>query len=273
MKKVLLITLSIVLVSVVIGQTITVKEAMNLIGQSKDIVFKKVRATGYVYKGMDLDFHKFSKNELYAVSELTIGMRNNACNAISWSVSALHASSIMGDVLRSGFQVNEEATSGYVQAFKHFGKGLILTLIDRSAYDNTIIVNVGRMASGGNGDRQSEMHSRRSTAPKAVFSGPSTRRAPSFFQGTKRFCDEDYAWSYVVTIKGDSITLRLYPGKNNDYHKDKTKVRETVRGRIIDGFIVTKDPPEYLTNRFKFEEGRLLKMNNEGEYNEFDQCQ
>jgi hypothetical protein len=64
-------------------------------------------------------------------------------------------------------------------------------------------------------------------------------RSSYWFTGTKKFCEETDSWYYLVTIKGDSIELKSYPGKSNDYHKDKTKAFESVRGVIRDGKIIT----------------------------------
>ena len=93
-----------------------------------------------------------------------------------------------------------------------------------------------------------------------------------FFTGTKRFCDGLGGWLYEVTISGNNIMLKLFPDENNSYHKDKTQPVEIIKGKLEMGKINTNEPPEYLTNRFKFESGALYEMNNEGEYNEYNEC-
>lgn len=78
--------------------------------------------------------------------------------------------------------------------------------------------------------------------------------APSLFSGTKKFSDG--VWSYVVTIKQDSITLKLYSSK-------EAKVKTTVTGKIKDGKIITSD------RSYKYENSSLYELNNEGDWNEY----
>lgn len=92
------------------------------------------------------------------------------------------------------------------------------------------------------------------------------------FTGTKTFCDELQGWKYEVTIKNDSITLKLFPGSANSHYKNKSKPIEIIKGIIVNGKIITKDSPEYLTNRFKCTNGILYEVNNEGDYNDFPEC-
>jgi hypothetical protein len=58
----------------------------------------------------------------------------------------------------------------------------------------------------------------------------------------------------------------------NESHKDHTNPVEKIRGIIKGNEIVTNDPPQYKTNRFKFENGILCEVNNEGDYNEYTEC-
>jgi hypothetical protein len=88
------------------------------------------------------------------------------------------------------------------------------------------------------------------------------RAENALFQGTKRFTDGD--WNYVVTIRQDSITLKLYPSATNTYHKDKTKAQAIVKGMIKEGDITTASDRSY-----KFENGNLYELNNEGGWNEY----
>jgi hypothetical protein len=117
------------------------------------------------------------------------------------------------------------------------------------------------------------VNSRDSKKPKAKFAGSTkTDSASRLFTGTKNFCDSEKAWRWDVTIKNDSITLKMFAGSANDYHKNKSKPVEVIKGIVLNGKIITKDPPQYLTNRFKFENGILYEMNNEGDYNDFPEC-
>jgi hypothetical protein len=127
--------------------------------------------------------------------------------------------------------------------------------------ENTIVINLGRQE----GARTHVGH-------KASSSGDTVTSSTHWFTGTKKFCDGQGGWYYKVTIVGDKITLRLYADKDNTYQKDKVNLKETVVGVIRNGKIITKDPPQYLTNRFKFESGVLYEVNDEGGYNEYQEC-
>jgi hypothetical protein len=91
-------------------------------------------------------------------------------------------------------------------------------------------------------------------APKKAENG--------LFKGTKKFTDGD--WNYVVTVKQDSITLKLYPSATNMYYKNKIKAQAIVSGKIEEGKIVTSSDRTY-----KFENGNLYELNNEGDWNEY----
>lgn len=108
--------------------------------------------------------------------------------------------------------------------------------------------------------------------PKAIF-----KRVHGtglvWFTGTKKFCDGLGAWYYKVTIIKNEITLKRYADKKNQYYKNMVTPVETIQGFIQEAKIVTKDTPEYKTNRFKFEEGILYEVNNEGGYNAYQECQ
>lgn len=111
------------------------------------------------------------------------------------------------------------------------------------------------------------------TERKDVYNTKNTKINESkFFIGTKRFCDGLGGWVYEVTITNDNILLKLFPGNNNGYHKNKSTPKEVIKGKLEMGKINTNDPPEYLTNRFKFENGTLYEVNNEGGYNSYKEC-
>ena len=92
------------------------------------------------------------------------------------------------------------------------------------------------------------------------------------FNGTKKFCDGVDAWYYLVTLNQNNITLKSFADKKNNYHKNKTSPTEVIKGIIKDGKIITKDASEYLTNRFRFENGILMEINNEGGSNPYTEC-
>jgi hypothetical protein len=84
----------------------------------------------------------------------------------------------------------------------------------------------------------------------------------ALFQGTKKFTDG--SWNYVVTVKQDSITLKLYPSATNSYHKDKKKAQAVITGKIENGEIKTSSDRTY-----KYENSSLYELNNEGGWNEY----
>ncbi len=100
-----------------------------------------------------------------------------------------------------------------------------------------------------------------------------------FFIGKKKFCDGLKTWYYIVTIYEDNISLESYPDLENNSFKNKTKPVEIVKGKIIGNIIKIPRPKncedcgdEYETGRFKFENGVLYDANNEGGYNEYNEC-
>jgi hypothetical protein len=88
------------------------------------------------------------------------------------------------------------------------------------------------------------------------------RAENALFTGTKKFTDG--SWNYVVTIKQDSITLKLYPSATNTYQKNKTKAQAVVKGTVKEGQIATSSDRSY-----KIEKGNLYELNNEGGWNEY----
>lgn len=119
------------------------------------------------------------------------------------------------------------------------------------------------------------IHPQKGKLPHAKFRRPTQKDSisNSFFTGTRNFCDAEKSWKYEVTIKNDSITLKLFPGSANSHYTDEDKLMEVIKGIIVNGRITTKDSLEYLTNRFKYENGMLYEINNEGDYNEFKECE
>lgn len=92
-----------------------------------------------------------------------------------------------------------------------------------------------------------------------------------FFAGTKKFCDEEGYWYYKVTINGTHVTIQSFAGKNNTAQKNKMVAKETTAGTIRNKKIFVKDDSaEY--NRYKYENGKLSIMNNEGSYEDYTEC-
>lgn len=83
-----------------------------------------------------------------------------------------------------------------------------------------------------------------------------------FFTGTKRFSDS-LGWYYIVTIKDDFITLKLYSDATNDFHKEKEMARKTYKGKISGNRIITQE------SSFVYKNSVLFELNNEGTWNEY----
>jgi hypothetical protein len=256
------------------AQSITVAQAIEMIGESKTAVVKQLKSLDYVYKGMDTDFHLYTKDCDYYTCNLTVSYKNNLCNALSWKVPVHFASNTMREVLSNGFQLNTQASFGTIQSFQNFTKNLVLTLHDHSSRNNTIVIVIGSMGSEDNQSNHTDKSKTSATLskPKAVFS-PNTSKSSAPFTGLKFFCDDDAMWSYYVSVFGDEIILRLLPGRNNNQYPEKYKALSRIKGKVVKGRIDTDDPPEYLTDRFKFEDGKLLEVNNDGGYTVFSECE
>ena len=153
----------------------------------------------------------------------------------------MYARRIRADVETTDGFVEEQQRWETIKAYKNETRNIIVTLITNPSTNSTTIT-IGNITNGSKNQ---------------------------FFTGTKKFCDGHGAWYYLVTVNGTAITLKSYADKGNTYVKDKSKPTEVINGKIVNGKIVTKDPPEYLTNRFKYENGVLYEMNNEGEYNDY----
>lgn len=234
---------------------LSINEAVFLINKNKKTVHDSLASLNYSYKGRQGEFEQYDKEKLFGYSQLNVNFKNQKLNTIGWSESVLYAPTIMSELLDQEFVLDENSLST-VQVYRNKSKLLMLTLIVHSG-DGYIFVTIGR-------DQNNK--------EQTTANGQSNTQKLIFFTGTRKFCEELNIWYYLVTIKKDSIILKAYPGKENTARKDKSKPIEIIKGIIKNGKIITKDPPEYLTNRFKFEDGILYEVNNEGEYNDYHEC-
>jgi hypothetical protein len=121
-------------------------------------------------------------------------------------------------------------------------------------------------------------NSKTQSRAKALFKGvnlvaDSGKNNSGWFTGTRKFCEEGDYWYYLVTISNNSIILVSYPGTKNDHYKNKDQALYKIEGHIVGNKIITNDPPEYRVPRFKYENGILYELNNEGEYNDYKECE
>lgn len=90
----------------------------------------------------------------------------------------------------------------------------------------------------------------------------------SFFAEERRYINEFRAWEYKVQITDNRITLKSYPGQNNEYHSDKSKAIDSYTGTIDNnGKINISGNQEGI--EFKFVKEDLYQMNYEGEWNKY----
>jgi uncharacterized protein (TIGR02145 family) len=98
------------------------------------------------------------------------------------------------------------------------------------------------------------------------------KRESKLFTGTKKFCQSDGSWYFIVTIEGNKITLKKMPGAKNDYFPDKNTPKEIIEGEIKDGAILTRNEEKEVIERFKYTEGKLYEASYEDSQNEYQEC-
>jgi hypothetical protein len=268
-------------------QLLEIKDVVGWIGTEKAQVIKKIQSMGFVYQGKDEDFLVFDKTYSIGKCHMSIGLKNNKLNVISWNEYVGYAAILYSDVTLSGF--SEAESFDKMKGFKNYERGLVLTLIDHSATTNEIIVTIGRMKESGmhkqtkvNDNTTSTGSTKQVTGytnrPKAVFRSVNTasdsiKSNSGWFAGERKFCGEGDYWYYLVTISDSSITLISYPGTKNDHFKNKNQALYKISGRIEGYKIITNDSPEYKAPRFKYENGILYELNNEGKYIDYRECE
>lgn len=90
-----------------------------------------------------------------------------------------------------------------------------------------------------------------------------------YLLGERAYSDEHGYWLYRVRTSGSRITLKLYPGKNNDYYPKKNTVHKRYSGTIESNGRIKIIDPNY-EFEFKFMGKDLYEMNNEGGWNRYD---
>lgn len=123
---------------------LTIAQAIFLIDKAQSSVYDSLAKKNYSYKGVDAGFEKFERNRSFGYSQLSINFKNKRLNGISWSESVMYASTIMGEVVNSGFVFDNTSLSTF-QVFRNASKGLLITLIDQSS-SGYISINVGQMS-------------------------------------------------------------------------------------------------------------------------------
>ena len=81
-----------------------------------------------------------------------------------------------------------------------------------------------------------------------------------YFEGTKKFCDSDGYWNYIVTISKNKIILKCYPGSKNTAHKNKKSPFRIINGIIKNGKILSKATGDMAANVFRFENNNLIEI-------------
>jgi hypothetical protein len=231
-----------------------IKEAEQLFYKSQNEITKVLIGKGYKFTDRLDEEYEFRKSTSSDEYKAEIGLnKQHKLESFLWSEHLLNARQIGSEVNQSHYKRDKNTLYGSDLIIDSL-KGLRI-LITAHPEINTITLVMEVIP----GIRlQSNVENIKSSS--------------QFFIGTKKFSDEDQLWYYKVTIEESKIRLQLFAGEKNTYYKNKTIPNETINGIIKDGKIITKDPPEYKTNRFKFENGVLYEVNNEGGYNEYKEC-
>lgn len=94
--------------------------------------------------------------------------------------------------------------------------------------------------------------------------------SPLWLDGTKFFEDENGSWICSVNISSNKdVTIKFFPGNRNNSYQNKSQPREMYSGIIQDNKIKIFYKAKFSTTFFKYINGELLNMNNEGQYNRY----
>jgi hypothetical protein len=125
------------------SQQLKIIDAISWMGKSKVESLQRIKGAGFQYQGKDLDFLVFTKAFQLGTCKLTVGFKYGLLNTLSWDEWVGFAAEEMQEVLSGGFepvQIDRD-----IRSYKNSHLGLHLTLIDHSADENTISINLGGM--------------------------------------------------------------------------------------------------------------------------------
>lgn len=91
--------------------------------------------------------------------------------------------------------------------------------------------------------------------------------------GTKKYCNSDGTWYYVVIIEGSNVTLKSYAGDKNTSYQEKSLPKDIIKGEIVKGSVIlTKNEDGEMTQLFKISKGILHETGYEGTENIYNEC-
>ena len=283
-----------------------VEEVVGLFDKTQTQVYKYLSEKHYSYKGTDEGIEMYENVTSMGTFYLSLTFKNSKVSLISTDESFLVAVAVRDDLLKNFFKVDRSFTevkefiphNGCFYTLKNEWLGLTASYIISELDPYRVVVIYGRDPKNkvaGNlltrliKGKQTIEHNneilladiKATNKPIALYRGGNSTEKSSipvktynvFFQGIKKFCDTfDDSWESVVTINRDEISIKIYPGENNSYHKNKTEVFRSAIGKIMNGKIFIKKGTKYIPDLYKFENGILYEMNDEGTYNDYKQC-
>lgn len=141
MKNRLIITLlACLLTGISYAQVIKVKEGIRLLGLTASNAKSLIKSKGYIVEPSGVsDIINFRKMTSLGDQALSIAIKENKVNSISWEEHIMYASIIMGDVQIAGFEMGEVKTTKFYP-FKNKEKNLVLSLISKEETNQILIV-------------------------------------------------------------------------------------------------------------------------------------
>lgn len=227
----------------------------NFFSLPKEEVENKLKQFGYQFKSKDNSGNSsYLKENSTNTFEVNTVFKGNDLTYFSWNDTLIRGQFIVRDIgYDSSYVVDESKTNDYT--------GVYTTVSKEKGFQTVIFKTEFNIKKAMIGFSLTKVANE---SLKATLD--------NFFLGTKVFCDETNDWKYAVSINDNKIKIVSYPGSNNSYYKNKSKPLEIVNGIIKNGKIVTKDAPEYLTNRFSYANGVFSEVNNEGGFNNYVKC-
>jgi hypothetical protein len=102
---------------------------------------------------------------------------------------------------------------------------------------------------------------------------PSKEVQQKLFTGSKKFCDDEDNWYYVVTVEDNKITLKSFAGSNNKAYQDKSTPKDIIKGEITsDNTILTINEDGQMVQIYRYKNGNLYERGYEGVASIFHEC-
>jgi hypothetical protein len=225
---------------------------LQIVNAPEAKVVNYLKQNGFKSNGADGIVKTYKKESESFDYEFSVVIRNGLSTTISYTEPSDYLQNIYRVILTNGFRISQAGAGIY--GFKNHEKNLVISLVTKPQ-NGALAITIGLI-----------------NPSKAANIVTKTVVKSAFFQGTRKFCTSDDSWNYMVTIKGSTITVRLYPGASNEIHKNKSLAKETFTGYIKDDKIYVKVDGEYSSTEFKLKDNILYRANYEDGYNDYQQC-